>query len=90
MKGRGALVAIGTAGGALLASWITPLVARLALEQFGGVSDRDVRIGWHAIGLMAVAASACASICALVSARMASRQNVMMLSGVTRASVEIL
>ena len=31
-----AIVILGAAGGALLALWLTPVVAGLALEQFGG------------------------------------------------------
>ena len=37
-----ALVAMGIVGGVLLASWMTPAVGRLALEQFGGVANREV------------------------------------------------
>ena len=33
---------MGRVGGVLLALWMTPVVGRLALEQFGGVVNRDV------------------------------------------------
>jgi ABC-type antimicrobial peptide transport system permease subunit len=58
-----ALVAMGTVGGVLLALWMTPEVGRLALEQFGGVANRDVTVSWRVIGVVAMVASACAWIC---------------------------
>ena len=39
-----ALVVMGIAGGVLLAMWITPLVATLVLEQFGGVAQRECEL----------------------------------------------
>ena len=63
-----ALVAIGAIGGVVLAFWLTPAVARLALEQFGGVANREVRVGWQVIAVVAAAASACGWICALLPA----------------------
>ena len=72
-----ALVIMGTAGGVLLALWMTPAVSRLALEQFGGVRHRDVAISWELIAVVAIAASACASFCALLPARLAARRSVL-------------
>jgi len=71
------LVAIGTLGGVLLALWIAPVVGHLALQQFGGVAHRDVAVGWRIIGAMAVAASGCAWIGALLPSLMAARGNVL-------------
>lgn len=72
-----AFVALGTVGGGLLALWLTPAVSRLALEQFGGLRHRDVAISWDLIAVMAIAASACAWLCALPPARMAARRSVL-------------
>jgi predicted permease len=71
-----ALVAVGTAGGVLVAAWMTPLVARLALEQFGGVGTRAVAVSWRVIGGVSIAAFACALICGLLPAVMAARGSV--------------
>ena len=72
-----ALVTLGTAGGILLALWMTPLVGRLALEQFGGVAHRDVAVGWQVIAALALAASACAWICAALPAHAAARRSAL-------------
>ena len=72
-----ALVAMGTAGGVVLALWMTPAVGRLALEQFGGVAHRAVAVSWQVIGGVAITASACAWICALLPAFMAARRSVL-------------
>jgi predicted permease len=69
------LVALGIAGGVLLALWLTPAVARLALEQFGGVANREVAVSWRVIGAVAIAAAACAGLCGLLPAFVASRGN---------------
>ena len=71
-----ALVALGTAGGVLLAWWMTPAVARLALEQFGGVANREVVVSWRVIGLVSLLAIACAGLCGLLPALVAARRNV--------------
>ena len=56
-----ALVVMGIVGGVLLALWLTPVVGRLALEQFGGVANRDLAVSWRVIGVVAaVAARLCA------------------------------
>jgi putative ABC transport system permease protein len=72
-----ALVAFGTMGGVLLALWMRPAVAHLALEQFGGVARREVAVSWQVIAGVAIAASVCAWICALVPARLAARNSVL-------------
>lgn len=71
-----ALVAIGILGGVLLALWMTPAVARLALEQFGGVASRSVALSWRVIGVVAIVASVCAWICGSLPAVMAVRRSV--------------
>ncbi len=71
-----ALVALGTAGGVLLAWWMTPAVARLALEQFGGVANREVIVSWRVIGMVSLLAVACAGLCGLLPALVAARRNV--------------
>lgn len=70
-----ALVAVGVAGGVLLALWMTPAVGRLALEQFGGIANREVAVSWRVVGVMSTVASACACICALLPALVAARRN---------------
>jgi putative ABC transport system permease protein len=71
-----ALVAMGIVGGVLIAVWMTPAVARLALEQFGALAGRDVTVSWRVIGAVSILAAACAWICGLLPAFAASRQNV--------------
>ena len=71
-----ALVAMGTVGGVLLALWMTPVVGRLALEPFGGVAHRDVAVSWQVIAAVALAASVCAWVCALLPAVIAARRSV--------------
>lgn len=71
-----ALVAIGTVGGVLLALWMTPAVGRLALEQFGGIANRDVVVSWRVIGVVTIVASACAWMCGLLPALVAARRSV--------------
>jgi putative ABC transport system permease protein len=72
----GALVALGTAGGVLLAWWMTPTVGRLALEQFGGIANRDVVVSWRVIGMVSLLAAGCAGLCGLLPALVAARRNV--------------
>ena len=72
-----ALVLVGTAGGVLLGAWITPVVARLVLEQFGGIADRPVSISWQVAAGVAFAASGCAWVCVLLPARTAARRPVL-------------
>jgi predicted permease len=70
----GALVALGVALGALMAVWITPVVARLVLEQFGPAA-RDIGVSWRAIGAVSVTALACALLCAALPASLAARRS---------------
>jgi len=63
-----ALVVGGTVLGIVLAQWMTPAAARLAVEQFGAVANRDVVVSGPVIGV--VAAIAC--VCALISASLPS------------------
>jgi predicted permease len=70
------LVAIGILGGVLLASWLTPAVGRLVLEQFGNVANRDVAVSWRVIGVVAIVAVAGAALCGWLPAFVASRGNV--------------
>jgi putative ABC transport system permease protein len=85
------LVAIGIAGGVLLALWLTPVVGRLALEQFGALADREVTVSWRVIGVVTMVAAACAGLCGLLPAYVASRRNVVevLARGVTPAPREI-
>jgi putative ABC transport system permease protein len=87
----GALVALGIAGGVLLAFWLTPAAGRLALEQFGAVANREVVVSWRAIAVVAAAAAACAGLCGLLPAAVASRHNVVqaLRRGVTTAPREL-
>lgn len=85
------LVAIGVAGGVLLALWLTPAVGRLALEQFGSVANREVAVSWRVMAVVALAAAACAGLCGLLPAVIASRRNVIDVlgRGVTPAPREL-
>jgi putative ABC transport system permease protein len=69
------IVTIGTVGGVLLALWLTPVVARLALGQFGG-TGRDVAVSWRVIGFVSIVAAACAGACGSLPAVIATRRNV--------------
>jgi predicted permease len=71
-----ALVAAGTIGGVLLALWLTPVVEHLALSQFGAVANRDVTVSWRVIGVVAMAAFACACICGSLPALGSGRWSV--------------
>src|SRR5439155_23723855 len=72
-----AVVAVGTVAGVLLAMWMTPVVAHLVLEQFGGVAQRQVTVNWSVIAVIVFIASACAALCAYVPAAMTSRWSVL-------------
>lgn len=72
-----ALVVLGVIGGVLLSLWITPVVGRLALEQFDLLRYRDAAITWQVIAMVAIAASACAWLCALLPAVTAARRSVL-------------
>ena len=85
------LVAVGIAGGVLLALWLTPVVGRLALEPFGDLAKREVAVSSRVIAVVAVVAAACAGLCGLLPALVASRSNVVgvLSRGVTPAPREI-
>ena len=72
----GALVALGAAGGVLLALWMTPVAGRLALEQFGDLARRDVAVSWRVIGIVSIAAAACAWICGLLPAMTSAQDSL--------------
>jgi putative ABC transport system permease protein len=86
------LVVMGIAGGVLLALWLTPVVARLALEQFGGVADREVAVSWRLIVFVGLGASVCAWVCALLPARTVARRNIVdvLRCGATPALPEVV
>lgn len=69
------LVAIGIAGGVLLASWLTPVAGRLALDEFGAVANREIAVSWRVIGVTSLAAALCAAVCALAPVLMAARRS---------------
>lgn len=87
-----ALVILGIAGGILLALAVTPVVGRLALQQFGGLSTREIAVSWRAIGGMSILALACGALCGLVPALMTGRGNLVnaLRRGTTSAPREIL
>jgi putative ABC transport system permease protein len=64
----GAIVSLGMMCGVLLAWWMTPVVADLALERVGEFAIRDVTLSWRVIGGLALVACACAGICGWLSA----------------------
>jgi predicted permease len=70
------LATLGIAGGVLIALWLTPVIGRLALAQFGGLGQREVPVGWETIAVMAVGASACAWVCALIPAFTAAGRSI--------------
>jgi putative ABC transport system permease protein len=67
------LVALGIALGALASVWMTPLVARLLLEQFDPVA-RDIAVSWRAIGAVSIGALASALVFAALPACLAARR----------------
>jgi predicted permease len=85
------LVALGLAGGVFLAWWLTPLVGALALEQFGPIANRELAVSWRAIGVMAIAAGACAGLCGVLPVVLvARRETIDVLSrGTTAAPREL-
>jgi putative ABC transport system permease protein len=70
------LVALGIAGGSLLAIWITAPLARLSLAQFGGTAPMDVAVDWAVIFVIAVVASIGGGLCTLPPALAAARRDV--------------
>ena len=84
------IVAVGLGGGVLLALWMTPLVARLALEQFGA-SAADVSVSWRVIAVVSLIAIVCAAASASVPALAAAKRGVVdvLRRGVTAAPREL-
>jgi len=72
-----AIAATGTMAGAVLAYWLTPEVARLALQQFTGIGSREIVVSWRVIVAVSMLAAACAGVCGAIPAIVASRRNVM-------------
>jgi putative ABC transport system permease protein len=70
------LVAMGVVGGVLLAFWLTPVAGRLALDQFGAVANGEVAVSWRLMGVVTLVSGACAGICGLLPAIVASRHSV--------------
>ncbi len=68
-----ALVIMGIAGGALVAFWATPVVGRLALQQFGGLASREIEVSWRVIGFVSAVALGCAGLCGLIPALTVTR-----------------
>lgn len=68
-----ALVAIGIAGGILLAAWWTPAVAALALEQFGPLARSEVSINWRVFAALSAVAMSSALLCGLIPALSTAR-----------------
>ena len=85
------LVAVGIAGGVLLALWLTPTVGRLALEPFGDLANLEVAVSWRVVAAAAMVAAACAGLCGLLPALVATRGNVIdvLYRGVTPTPREI-
>jgi predicted permease len=70
------LVAIGIAGGVLLALWLTPVVGRMALQQFGALGGGEVAVSWRVIVVVTIVAGVAAALCGLLPAHVTSRRNV--------------
>ena len=86
----GALVLLGTAGGVLLAWWMTPAVARLALDRSGAVVGQ-VTMDWRAVGAMVALAFACAWACVSLPALAAARSTLDVLRrGATPSARELI
>jgi predicted permease len=87
-----ALVLLGIAGGVLVALSATPVVGRLALQQFGGLASRDIGVSWRVIAVLSVVALASGALCGLVPALMTARANLVnaLRRGTTSAPRELL
>jgi putative ABC transport system permease protein len=68
-----AIASMGTLGGIVLAVWLTPLAGQLAVASLGNVANRSVAMNWPIIGLVTVAALACATVCGSITAIHAAR-----------------
>ena len=71
-----AIVILGATGGALLALWLTPIVAGLALQQFGGVGPSGIAVNWRGIILISLAACAVAALCVLLPSVASARNGI--------------
>jgi putative ABC transport system permease protein len=85
------IVALGIVGGVLLAWWMTPVVADLALERIGQFATRDVTLSWRVIGGVTILSCICACICGWLPALPALRWNVVdaLRRGLTPAAHEL-
>ena len=86
-----ALVAIGTAAGVLLATWLTPAAAQLVLLQFGPITNRDIEVSWRVVAVVGSVATICAALAALLPALLAARRGAAesLRRGSTRAPREL-
>src|SRR5688572_25583755 len=66
------IVAAGTMAGILFAFWLTP---NLVLQQFA-VVGRDITVSWRMIAALSMLAAACACVCGLIPAIIASRRSI--------------
>jgi predicted permease len=71
-----ALVAMGIAGGVLLAMWTTPAAGRLIMEQFGAVANREIALSWRVLAVVASVAAGCAAVCGSLPALLTARRGV--------------
>ena len=67
------LVASGAVAGILVALWITPLVGRVAVDQFRNIALGDLQVNWRAIAALGLAVWPCAWLCGLPVAARALR-----------------
>ena len=70
------LVALGVAGGVLLASWLTPVTGRMVVERFGVVANGELALSWQVIALVSIVAAASACLCGMLLTMAATRRNV--------------
>ncbi|HMF95143.1 MAG TPA: ADOP family duplicated permease [Vicinamibacterales bacterium] len=72
----GALVVMGTAGGALIAFWMTPALGQLVLAPFGGAANRPLAVSWPVIALVSIVAIGCGCVCGSLPALATARWSV--------------
>lgn len=86
-----ALVAIGTAAGMLLATWLTPAAARLVQLQFGPITNRDIEVSWRVVAGVGSVAALCGALAGLLPAVLAARRASAesLRRGLTRAPREL-
>jgi predicted permease len=70
------LVALGVAGGIVLASWLTPVTGRMVIERFGIVANRELALSWQVIVLVSSVAAACVCLCGTLLTVAATRRSV--------------